>query len=86
MATTNHEQVRKGLDLLREGLAPIVARELKEKHHVDSGGPSNHKPVTERDATGLLKLIWDNWQLLFRGILGQAERSLVSELRDWRKK
>ncbi|MCY4440173.1 MAG: Swt1 family HEPN domain-containing protein [Deltaproteobacteria bacterium] len=86
MATTNHEQVRKGLDLLREGLAAFVARELKGKHHVDSGGPSNHKSVTERDAAGLLKLIWDNWQLVFRGILGQAERSLVSELRGWRNK
>lgn len=86
MATTNHEQVRKGLDLLREGLAPFVARELKGKHHVDGGGTSNHKPVAERDAAGLLKLIWDNWQLVFRGILGHAERSLVSELRHWRNK
>ena len=74
MATTNHEQVRKGLDLLREGLVPFVARELKEKHHVDSGGPSNHKLVAERDAAGLLKLIWDNWQLVFRGILGSLRR------------
>lgn len=86
MATTNHEQVRKGLDLLREGLAPFVARELTGKHQVDSGGTSNHKPVAERDAAGLLKLIWDNWQLVFRGILGHAERSLVSELRHWRNK
>ena len=86
MAITNHEQVGKGLDLLKEGLAPFVARELKGKHYVDSGDPSNHKPVAERDAAGLLKLIWENWQLVFRGTLGQAERSLVSELRDWRNK
>ena len=86
MAITNHEQVGKGLDLLKEGLAPFVARELRGKHYVDSDGPSNHKPVAERDAAGLLKLIWDNWQLVFRSTLGQAERSLVSELRDWRNK
>ena len=87
MAITNREQVGKGLDLLQEGLAPFVARELRGKNYVDkNGASSNHKPVAKRDVAGLLKLIWDNWQLVFRGIVGQAERSLVSELRDWRNK
>ena len=86
MAITNREQVGNALDLLRDGLAPFVARELKGKKYVDNGAPVDHKPVAKRDAAGLLKLIWDNWQLVFRGILGRAERSLVSELRDWRDK
>ena len=42
--------------------------------------------MAERDAAGLLKLIWENWQSVFRGTLGQAERSLVSELRDRRNR
>lgn len=87
MAITNYEPVGKGLDLLREGLAPFVARELKGRDYVDNGGAaSNHKPVAERDVASLLKLIWDNWQLVFRNTLGNAERSLVSELRVWRNK
>ena len=85
MAITNHERVGKAMDLLREGLAPFVARELKGKD-VTEGAPGPVKPVVEQDAAGLLKLIWDNWQLVFRNILGNAERSLVSELRDWRNK
>ena len=87
MAIANYELVGKGLDLLREGLAPFVARELKARDYVDNGGAaSNHKPVAERDVASLLKLIWDNWQLVFRNTLGNAERSLVSELRGWRNK
>ena len=86
MAITNREQVGNALDLLRDGLAPFVARELNGKDYVDNGAPVDHKPVAKRDAAGLLKLIWDNWQLVFRGILGRTERSLVSELRDWRDK
>ena len=42
--------------------------------------------MTEQDAAGLLKLIWDNWQLVFRNILGNAERTLVAKLRNWRNK
>jgi hypothetical protein len=30
--------------------------------------------------------MWDNWNDVFRNVLGHAERSLVSELRDWRNK
>ena len=85
MAITNHERVGKAMDLLREGLAPFVARELEGKEITD-GSPAAGKPVADRDAAGLLKLIWDNWQLVFRNILGNAERSLVSELRDHRNK
>ncbi|MEW6049321.1 MAG: Swt1 family HEPN domain-containing protein, partial [Bacillota bacterium] len=44
------------------------------------------KPVAEWDASALLKVMWDAWNDVFRRILGFAERSLVSELRDWRNK
>ena len=96
VAVTDHERNRelagKAMDHLREGLAPFVARELKGKN-VDDGSPWADRrspwadrPVAERDTAGLLKLIWDNWQSVFRNILGQTERSLVSELRDWRNR
>ena len=35
---------------------------------------------------GLLKLMWESWNDVFRLTLGPAERSLVSELRDHRNK
>ncbi len=85
MAITNHERVGKAMDLLREGLAPFVRRELTDKD-VTNDASASTKPVSELDVAGLLKLIWDNWQLVFRNILGNAERSLVSELRGWRNK
>ena len=37
-------------------------------------------------SAALLKLMWDPWNDVFRKTLGQAERSLVSELRDVRNK
>src|SRR5581483_1210665 len=38
------------------------------------------------DVAALLRLMWDQWNLVFRQTLGHAERSLVSELRDHRNK
>lgn len=58
---------------------------MKDKD-VTVGSSAPGKPVAEQDAAGLLKLIWDNWQLVFRNILGGAERTLVAELRDWRNR
>ena len=44
------------------------------------------KPISEWDASALLKLMWDTWNDVFRDALGFTERSLVSELRDWRNR
>lgn len=44
------------------------------------------KPIEEWDAAGLLKLMWETWNEVFRKTLGFSERSLVSEIRDWRNK
>ena len=44
------------------------------------------KPIPEWDASGLLRLMWETLNDVFRHTLGFAERSLVSELRDWRNK
>ena len=92
MAMTNHERVGKAMDWLRQGLAPFVERELNDKvksNAVDLDGLRRFeidKPYREWDAAALLKLMWDTWNEVFRDTLGPTERSLVSELRDWRNK
>jgi predicted AAA+ superfamily ATPase len=97
MAITNHERVGKGLELLRQGLGPFVDREVMAK--IEAGildmstirrfidDPKlGKRPISEWDVSGLLRLMWETWNEVFRYTLGHAERSLVSELRDWRNK
>ncbi|MCY4372401.1 MAG: Swt1 family HEPN domain-containing protein [Spirochaetaceae bacterium] len=94
MAVTNHERVGKGLELLRAGLEPFVERELKRAVHagdVDEyrlrqilSDPGRRGRSSEADVQVLLRVMWDTWNEVFREILGHAERSLVSELRDHR--
>ena len=96
MAITNHERVSKGLELLKQGLGPFVEREWKDAYKeqakaqaVRSMGEDRllaDKPVIQWDAAGLLKLMWEAWHDVFRKTLGQAERTLVSELRDVRNR
>ncbi|WP_058867444.1 Swt1 family HEPN domain-containing protein [Chloracidobacterium thermophilum] len=97
MAVTNQERVGKGLELLRAGLGPYVEREVQEAVRAEAVNmetvrrfaedPSlKNKPIAEWDAAGLLKLMWETWNEVFRKTLGFAERSLVSELRNWRNK
>ena len=97
MATTNHDRVSKAMELLRDGLAPFVQREVTAKVQADAvrmdairrfaeDPQLADKPIGEWDAAALLKLMWDTWNDVFRDTLGFTERSLVSELRDWRNK
>ena len=98
MAITNHERVGKVLDLLKEGLQPFVEREMKAQHaqlwldqarlsvaetqtHLFSG-----KGDPQWDSASLLSVMWNQWNVVFRKTLGQAERTLVSELRDVRNR
>ena len=97
MATTNHERVGKAMELLRDGLAPFVHREVTAK--VKAGTVRMDairrfaedprladKSIDDWDVAALLKLMWDTWNDVFRDTLGFNERSLVSELRGWRNK
>ncbi|MFO0729644.1 MAG: Swt1 family HEPN domain-containing protein [Nitrospiraceae bacterium] len=98
MAITNHERVGKALDLLKDGLQPFVEREMKAQHaqlwfeqvkaSVRETQPNlfgtEDKP--RWDVAALLAVMWNQWQLVFRNTLGQAERSIVSELREVRNK
>ncbi|MCG8554136.1 MAG: Swt1 family HEPN domain-containing protein [Proteobacteria bacterium] len=96
MAITNHERVGKAMDLLKQGLAPFVERELtnvyKEKTRAQAAlfvGDDrllSDKPLAKWDAAALLKLMWGAWNDVFRRTLGPAERTLVRELQDVRNK
>ena len=97
MAITNHERVGKSLELLKAGLGPFVDREVKgalESRRLDAfklrgyaeDSMLANKPTSEWDVAALLKLMWETWNDVFRTILGRAERSLVSEIREHRSK
>jgi len=96
MAQSNLERVGKALELLNKGLKPFVEREMLAKygvrwryeavkalrdHHLTDDGQDIHL-----DTQALLLILWDQWQLAFQNVLGHAERSLVSELRETRNK
>ncbi len=95
MAITNSERIGKALELLRAGLAPFVDREVQAA--VKAGtvrmdtvrkfaeDPKlGSKPIAKWEVAGLLKLMTETWNEVFRRILGLAERSYVAELRDVR--
>src|SRR5256712_3992979 len=96
MAITNHERVGKVLELLKAGLAPFVEREFKNLYKgqalaeaqkiMTSERLDANRPFAAWDAAVLLRLMWEAWNAVFRRTLGQAERTLVSELRDVRNR
>ncbi|NWJ47051.1 MAG: ATP-binding protein [Chloroflexi bacterium] len=94
MALSNRDRVSKGLDLLRDGLKPYFQREFQALYKdgwMDYARQSlandyalNNQPFANWDAAPLLKIMWDQWNIVFNRTLGQSERSLVSELRTVR--
>ncbi|MBI3249564.1 MAG: ATP-binding protein [Deltaproteobacteria bacterium] len=96
MAITNHERIGKTLDLLKAGLGPFAEREFTHAYQTKAQAQAAlflgedrllaNKPVTQWDASALLKLMWDAWNDVFRKPLGQSERTLVSELREVRNR
>jgi predicted AAA+ superfamily ATPase len=96
MAMTNHERVGRALELLRAGLAPFVERELKSAYGSRADAEAARffsedrlnakKTPAEWDVAALLRVMWEAWNEVFGRTLGKTERSLVSELRDWRNK
>jgi predicted AAA+ superfamily ATPase len=97
MAITNQERVGKALELLKEGLRPFVEREMKAQHAQmwfeqarssvgETLGLFGNESQPRWEIATLLAVMWNQWNLVFRKTLGQAERTLVSELRDVRNK
>ena len=87
MATTNYERVGKTMDLLRAGLQPFIERELLAqygKYWVSNvtNGWRNELTWTDDDTphldvAALLRLMWEQWNDVFRKTLGLAQRALV---------
>jgi len=93
MALTNYERVGKAMELLKDGLAPFVQREIDAAlpNLVENQMAANDrmvagKPLSQWDVSALLALMWDNWNSIFHLTLGNVERSLVSELRTIRNR
>jgi hypothetical protein len=91
MAITNQDRIGKAMDLLRQGLAPFVEREIQaaaktgavrmEAVRRFAEDPKlGNKPIAQWDVAGLLKLTWETWNDVFGRTLGRTERSLVQEL------
>jgi len=91
MAVSNRERIGQALDLLNTALRPYVERELQAVHGAaweatvadarrgGRRGSARDEPP-RWDTQALLKVLWEQWQLVFGNTLGRAERSLVSEL------
>lgn len=91
------EQQRVGiaLETLTSGLLPFFEQELRE---VYGQGWEETARATFRgqssialqngkwDAHAVLSVMWDQWNSVFRYRLGMSERSLVSELREFRNR
>src|SRR5947209_6156793 len=97
MAVTNHERVGRALDLLKDGLRPFIEREFQAHYGANWGVQDAQTLRQDRerqtadgdphfDVAALLTLMWFQWNEVFRATLGNAERSLVSELRDVRNR
>src|SRR5438128_5271315 len=98
MAITNHERIGKAMEFLKQGLQPFVEREMKAQHaqrwfeeardsisdsQANLFGTANQP---KWDVASILSVMWNQWNLVFKKTLGQAERTLVSELRDVRNR
>ncbi len=91
---THRERVSIALDLLTEGLSPYVEEKLRAIYRDNwkrsvKGSFRDDRGTEEGfewDAHSLLTIMWDQWNTVFRHDLGHTERSLVSELREFRNK
>ena len=96
MTMRHSQRVGDALQLLSKGLAPFVERELKTAYgdewivEVLKADPNAHpgsaKTASLDDAQFLLKTMWQMWNDVFRKVLGQDERTLVSQLRRARNR
>lgn len=97
MAISNHERVRRSLELLNKGLLPFIEREMKAAHGDrwiqvaqqtlgDIRHQQGRKDGPKWDTQAILSVMWDNWNTVFNKVLSQSERTLVSELKSIRNK
>jgi hypothetical protein len=92
----NSEKITRVLEILTRGLAPYVEGKLRDVYKENwvravSGSFRDDRSRTSSgaidwDAHTLLTVMWDQWNSVFRHELGHAERSLVSEMREYRNR
>jgi hypothetical protein len=92
------DRINRALDLLTQGLSPFVEGELRTCYRAnwqeaargsfreDRGIAINKGETIRWDTHSLLTVMWDQWNGVFRHKLGHLERSLVSELREYRNR
>ena len=93
------DYVHEALQKLTEGLAPYAEGKLQAVFRDDwkrsakasfrrprEGSPSQKQDEFIWDAHSTLTVVWDQWNAVFRQHLGHYERSLVSELREFRNR
>jgi predicted AAA+ superfamily ATPase len=95
---TNYDRVSKTMELLRNGLKPFAAREMKavfgenwiqkaaERHRSPEDVDKSLQDSEGGDIKIILEMMWNFWHDVFKKTLGHAERSLVSELREIRNR
>ncbi|HND21783.1 MAG TPA: Swt1 family HEPN domain-containing protein, partial [Acidobacteriota bacterium] len=89
----NRERIARGMEITRPVLIQYAERELKQKYGpnwVDEVSRNlglklkDGKPVW--DTPAILRGFTENWQAVFRFILGNYERALIGELREIRNR
>ncbi len=92
---TNHQRVGIALDLLSTGIFPFFERELSAvyadrwEETARSSCRSQASVSADAfhwDAQAILTVMWNSWNSVFQRNLGIIERSLVSELREFRNR
>src|ERR1044072_1340110 len=95
---SNHERVQTSLELLTAGMADYAEDTLRTVYkdnwiasvsgsfRDDRNRLSPDGLRVQWDAHALLTVMWDQWNAVFRSSLGHTERSLVSELREFRNR
>lgn len=93
MVVSNRDRINRSMDLLMQGLGPLVIREMRAKYgdswwqQYQSAYPAVRAAAPgELDAQGLLKLMRDEWRMVFGNTLGNFEKNLVHELIDARNR
>lgn len=92
-----HERIAKAIDTLTSALTPYVEQRMEEVYGLEwqnavRDGIRNSRALSSGsgeiswDAQLLLTVMWDQWNQAFRQKLGFTERSLVSELREYRNR
>ena len=94
MAQSNLDRIGRALESLTRGLQPFIERELKAVYKDRWLQAAQESIITDRKPGGAfrwepataLAVMLNHWQPVFKNTLGNAERSIVNELKDTRNR